>query len=130
MGGHVKDPTYHQVCHADTGHAEAVEVVYDPEKTTFEALARLFFEIHDPTQRDRQGPDIGAQYRSAVFYADEEQKKTAEKLVDLLTARGFRVATEIEKAGPFWKAEDAHQDYYRKTGKRPYCHMRVERFGD
>ena len=128
MGGSQDDPSYREICDGTTGHTEAVEVVFDPSKTDFETLARLFFEIHDPTQIDRQGPDVGDQYRSAVFYVDEEQKQTAEKLIQLLQDKGYRIATELVKADGFWVAEDYHQDYYRKNGKLPYCHSYQERF--
>lgn len=127
--GHKNNPTYKEVCYTDTGHAEAIEVEFDPGRTTFENLARLFFEIHDPTQVDRQGPDIGPQYRSGVYYLDEEQKEITNRLIDELTKRGFRVATEVKPATTFWPAEDYHQDYYTKTGHTPYCHTRVDRFG-
>lgn len=128
MGGHTSNPTYKEVCSGTTGHAETMEVVFDPAQTTFEKLARLFFEIHDPTQVNHQGPDFGEQYRSAVFYTGDEQKKTAEKLIGLLKGKGFAVATELTKAGTFWPAEEYHQDYYAKTGKRPYCHAYTKRF--
>jgi peptide methionine sulfoxide reductase msrA/msrB len=121
-GGTVDNPTYKQVCTGKTGHAEAVEVLYDPNQVNYEKLAKLFFEIHDFTQLSRQGPDIGYQYRSAIFYADEEQKKTAQKLIQLLTDKGYKVKTEFKKASTFWPAETYHQDYYIKTGKAPYCH--------
>jgi peptide methionine sulfoxide reductase msrA/msrB len=128
MGGSNDDPTYREVCDGGTGHAEAVEVVFDPSKTNFEQLARLFFEIHDPTQVDRQGPDVGDQYRSAVFYANDEQKRTSKSLIQLLKDKGYDVATELVKAESFWVAEDYHQDYYQKTGKTPYCHSYQKRF--
>jgi len=128
MGGRTESPTYHDVCSGTTGHAETVEVVFDPSRTSFEKLARLFFETHDPTQVNRQGPDIGDQYRSAIFYVSDEQKQTARKLIDLLEARGFHVATQLSEAGPFWVAEDYHQDYYLSNGKRPYCHSHTTRF--
>jgi peptide methionine sulfoxide reductase msrA/msrB len=128
MGGHKQNPTYKEVSYTPTGHAEAIEIVYDPQKTDFETLARLFFEIHDPEQVDRQGPDIGSQYRSAVFFTDDEQKKTAKKLVGILEEKGYKVATEIKKADTFWEAEDYHQNYYEKTGKQPYCHFYTKRF--
>jgi peptide methionine sulfoxide reductase msrA/msrB len=128
VGGKTANPTYQKVLSKRTGHAEAVEVVYDPQKTSFETLARLFFEIHDPTQMNRQGPDIGGQYRSAVFFLDDEQKRTTEHLVGLLEDKGLKVATQVVKAGRFWAAEDYHQDYYAKTGKEPYCHVRTKRF--
>jgi peptide methionine sulfoxide reductase msrA/msrB len=121
-GGHVPNPTYQQVCTGATGHAETVEVEYDPAVTDFETLARLFFETHDPTQVDRQGPDIGTQYRSAIYYLDEDQRKTAEKLVGELVAKGLDVATEITAASTFYPGEGYHQDYYDKTGGTPYCH--------
>lgn len=128
-GGTTAHPTYRQVCSGRTGHAEAVEVLFDPRATTFEALARLFFELHDPTQRDGQGPDLGPQYRSVVFAQDDAQARTAEALVAELRGQGLDVATRVEPAAPFWPAEGYHQDYYRKTGKTPYCHVRVPRFG-
>jgi len=128
MGGRKQDPTYREVCGGSTGHTEAIEVVYDPAETTYEKLARLFFEIHDPTQVNRQGPDIGEQYRSAIFYLDEEQKQTAEKLIRILGEKGYEIATELTPAGTFWEAEEYHQDYYRTRGGSPYCHTRKEIF--
>jgi peptide methionine sulfoxide reductase msrA/msrB len=122
-GGHVDHPTYEQVCTDRTGHAEAVEVLYDPSKTDYEQLAKLFFETHDFTQLNRQGPDIGRQYRSAIFYVNEEQKQIAERLVQRLRQMGYDVKTEITPAGKFWPAERYHQDYYNKTGGSPYCHV-------
>lgn len=127
-GGKVRQPTYEQVCTGLTGHAEAVEVIYDPEKTTYEELARLFFETHDPTQVNRQGPDIGHQYRSAIFYLDDRQREAADRLVEELEAGGLKVATEITPAGEFWPAEEYHQDYYDTKGGQPYCHRLVKRF--
>jgi peptide methionine sulfoxide reductase msrA/msrB len=128
MGGHTANPTYKQVCTGTTGHAETVEVTFDPAKTSYETLARLFFEIHDPTQVNRQGPDIGDQYRSAVFVTDEAQKATAEKLIGILKAKGYKVVTEVSQAGPFWEAEPYHQNYYEHTGGQPYCHVYEKRF--
>jgi len=128
VGGKTVAPTYREICAEDTGHAEAVEVLFDPKKVSFETLARLFFEIHDPTQVNRQGPDIGGQYRSAVFFLNEEQNRTTHRLMKILEDKGLRVATQVVKAGRFWPAEDYHQDYYAKTGKRPYCHIRTKRF--
>ncbi len=122
-GGHVPNPTYKQVCTDTTGHAEAVEVIYDPNETTYEKLARLFFETHDFTQLNRQGPDVGEQYRSAVFYLNDEQKKVALDLIETLKNKGFDVKTEVTEASKFWPAEKYHQDYYQKTGKTPYCHV-------
>jgi peptide methionine sulfoxide reductase msrA/msrB len=128
MGGHTAHPTYKQVCTGTTGHAETIEIVFDPAKTNFETLAKLFFEIHDPTQVNRQGPDIGDQYRSAIFYVDDAQKATAEKLIGILKAKGYKVVTELSKAGPFWEAEPYHQDYYGKNGQQPYCHVYEKKF--
>jgi len=122
-GGHVDDPTYKQVCSGETGEAEAIEVVFDPSKTTYENLAKLFFEIHDFTQVNRQGPDIGEQYRSEIFYTNDDQKIVAEKLIAILKDKGYKVATKVTKAGKFWSAEDYHQDYYEKAGKTPECHV-------
>lgn len=128
IGGHTKNPTYQEVCHNDTGHAEAVRIMYDPSKVSYEKLTKLFFEIHDPTQWKRQGPDIGDQYRSEIFYLDERQKKTAEELIGILQGKGYDVATKLTSATEFYPAEEYHQDYYHKTGKTPYCHIYTKRF--
>ena len=126
-GGEYACPTYEEVCAGRTGHAEAVRVVFDPALVSYEILARMFFEIHDPAQLNRQGPDVGTQYRSAIFCADEKQKETAEKLIAELQGRGWPVATVLEPLGPFYPAEDHHQDYFKKHG-RGLCHSRVSRF--
>ena len=128
MGGRTKDPTYKEVSSGTTGHAETVEVVFDPSKVSYEDLAKFFFEIHDPTQVDRQGPDVGRQYRSEIFYANPAQKAAAEKLVRTLEGKGLRIATKLTAAGPFYVAEDYHQDYYAMTGGEPYCHAYTKRF--
>jgi peptide methionine sulfoxide reductase msrA/msrB len=128
IGGHLDNPTYREVCSGRSGHAEATEVVYDPEKTDFETLARLFFETHDPTQVNRQGPDVGDQYRSEVFYLDDEQKEVTERLIRLLEEKGLRVATKLTPESQFWPAEEYHQKYYDKTGHSPYCHIYTRRF--
>ena len=127
-GGATANPTYEQICTGRTGHAEAVRVTYDPKRVSYEKLARLFFEIHDPTQRNRQGPDVGTQYRSAVFYLDESQKKAAEKLIAELRGKGYDVATQVVAAGAFHEAEGYHQDYFKKHPGHPTCHRRVPRF--
>ena len=128
IGGHTENPTYKEVCYENTGHAEAVEIVFDPKQVSYEELTRLFFEIHDPTQLDRQGPDIGDQYRSEIFYVDEEQKEITEKLISMLKSKGYKVATRVTEATTFWPAEDYHQDYYENKGSLPYCHGYTKRF--
>lgn len=127
-GGHTRNPSYKEVCAGGTGHAEAIEVIFDPAKVSYEDLAKLFFETHDPTQVNRQGPDIGEQYRSEIFYLDDNQKETAQKLMDMLKTKGYKVATRLSKASTFWKAEDYHQDYYEKKNGTPYCHIYTKRF--
>lgn len=128
MGGEEDNPTYDQVSAHETHHLETVRVRYDPDKIEFRAIAKRFFEIHDPTQADGQGPDIGEQYLSAVFYADEEQKRETEALIGLLRDNGYEVVTKVLPAKTFWAAEDYHQDYYDRTGKTPYCHVPIPRF--
>jgi peptide methionine sulfoxide reductase msrA/msrB len=127
-GGAVDNPTYGQVSTGTTGHAEVVEVTFDPTKISYEDLVKLFFETHDPTQVDGQGPDIGSQYRSAIFYTSEEQKIVAEKYSNILRDKGYDVVTEITKASKFYKAEDYHQDYYDHKGTTPYCHFYKAKF--
>lgn len=128
IGGHVDNPDYQSVCTGKTGHLEAVEVVFDPKLNSFAELARLFFEIHDFSQTDGQGPDIGEQYKSAIFASNPDQQKAAEEIIQQLRGMGYEVATEIRAAAKFWPAEDYHQDYYEKTGKSPYCHVRRKIF--
>lgn len=128
IGGHKEKATYYEVCSGTTGHAEAVEVIFDPSETSYEEVAKLFFETHNPAQKNRQGPDIGTQYRSAIFFVNDEQKEIGEKLIQTLKDKGHDVVTELTKAGPFWKAEDKHQQYYTKGGGNPYCHRYVKKF--
>ncbi|HCO68341.1 MAG TPA: methionine sulfoxide reductase [Dysgonomonas sp.] len=123
MGGHVDNPTYEQVCGKNTGHLETTEVDYDPSKTSYEELVKLFFETHDFTQTNGQGPDIGPQYLSAIFYSNDEEKAIAQKYIDILTSKGYKVATMLKPASEFWKAEDYHQQYYEHKGSTPYCHF-------
>lgn len=123
MGGHTSHPTYEEVCGGNSGHAEVVEVIYNPSLTNYEKLSRLFFEIHDPTQVNRQGPDIGEQYRSVIFYSNDEEKKTAEKLINILTENGYKIATKVEKITEFWEAEEYHQNYFKNSGKA--CHVKT-----
>lgn len=127
-GGTKQNPTYREVCSHVTGHYEAIEITYDPTQTNYETLAKLFFEIHDPTQANGQGNDIGQQYESVVFYVDDAQKAIAQKLINTLTEKGFKVATQLKMATKFWAAEEGHQEYYEKEGGTPYCHKRVTRF--
>jgi peptide methionine sulfoxide reductase msrA/msrB len=122
-GGKLKNPSYEDVCTGTTGHAEAVEVYYDPSVTDYETLAKLYFETHDFTQVNRQGPDIGEQYRSVIFYINDSQKLLAEKLIQVLAEKEYNVATKLEKASTFWVGEGYHQDYYNKKGGTPYCHV-------
>jgi peptide methionine sulfoxide reductase msrA/msrB len=125
MQGRVEQPTYDQVCDHETGHAETVKVVFDPARIGYERLLEAFFAMHDPTQLNRQGPDVGDQYRSGLWYTSEAQKSTAESFVQKLAAEkrygGRRIVTQIEPARTFWPAEDWHQDYVERTGRA--CHV-------
>lgn len=120
LGGTLENPTYHDVCTNTTGHAEVVEVQYDPAKVAYDQLLDVFWKIHDPTTLNRQGPDVGTQYRSAIFYHDEEQKAAAEASRERLHASGrFRrpIVTEISPTSQFYRAEEYHQRYLQKRGK-------------
>lgn len=128
IGGDKENPTYQEVKAHTTGHAEATLVEFDAEETTYTDLCKLFFEIHDPAQTDGQGPDIGPQYRSEIFYLNEAQKQQAEAVIALLREKGYEVNTRLTPATVFWPAEDYHQHYYDKTGGEPYCHIRVRKF--
>ncbi len=128
IGGHVRNPSYEQVCSGTTGHAEAVKVVFNPNEVSYEKLAKLFFETHDPAQVDRQGPDIGNQYRSEIFYTTDNQKQISEKLIKQLKEKGYKVVTKLTQASKFWQAENYHQDYYEHKGTKPYCHFYTKKF--
>ena len=118
MGGHVANPSYQDVCTGSTGHVEVVRVTFDPDVVTFREILEVFFSIHDPTSRDRQGNDVGTQYRSVIFYADEAQRATAAGMIREL---GPAVVTELRPAGPFYIAEDYHQKYFRNNPNQGYC---------
>lgn len=122
MGGHTEHPSYKEVCEGTTGHLEVTEVEYDATKTGYDDLVKLFFETHDFTQTNGQGPDIGEQYLSCIFYSTSDEKAIAEKRMEELTSKGYKVATMLKPASKFWKAEDYHQQYYEHKGTRPYCH--------
>lgn len=122
-GGEIINPTYEDVCTGKTNHAEAVEVIFDPKITSFETLTNYFFEIHDPTQYMRQGPDIGSQYRSAIFYLTLAQKEIADSIIDNLKKQGSKVVTIVQPASVFYVAEEYHQDYCTKIGRPPSCHI-------
>ncbi|HMN39427.1 MAG TPA: peptide-methionine (S)-S-oxide reductase MsrA [Phycisphaerales bacterium] len=132
-GGHTPNATYKQVCSSTTGHAEVVKIEFDPSKISYEKLVGKFFKFHDPTQVNRQGPDVGTQYRSAIFYYSPEQKATAEAVKARLDKSGkFKapIATEIVKAGEFWRAEEYHQNYFAKNGLENNCHLPPADDGD
>lgn len=127
MGGTTSNPTYEEVSTGATGHAETVHVQFDPSKVGYEELVKLFFEIHDPTQYNRQGPDIGTQYRSVIFYTNEQQKNIAEKCMDILTQNNYCIVTQLVAISTFFPAENYHQKFTARTG-RGECHLRVNRF--
>lgn len=122
-GGDVEKPKYEEVCSGNTGHVEAVLVEYDPKELSYEELAKMFFETHDPTQVGGQGPDIGSQYKSVIFYDNEDEKKIAQNLIDILKKKGMKIATELKPLEKFWPAEEYHQNYYANNGQSPYCHI-------
>lgn len=128
IGGFTAFPSYEEVCSHNTGHAEAIRITFDPTIVSYETLAKLFFEIHDPTQLNHQGPDIGDQYRSEIFYNSPEQKETAEKLIAILKEKGYDVVTKVTGATTFYPAEDYHQNYYNQKGTQPYCHFYSKKF--
>jgi len=135
MGGHIAQPTYREVCTGRTGHAEVVQMTYDPSVVTLQDLLSVFFGTHDPTTLNRQGEDVGTQYRSVIFYRDEAQRLVAESMIEQLNrdlSFGRPVVTELAEAGVFYVAEDYHQEYFRLHGEEPYCRLvvrpKVEKF--
>ena len=139
IGGHVKNPAYREVCAGTTGHAEAVRITFDPAEISFADLLEVFFAIHDPTTKDRQGNDVGTQYRSAIFYTSDEQKRAAEeKIKQLSGAFAAPIVTEVAPATAFYEAEGYHQEYFENNPAQPYCQMVVapkvrkalEKFGE
>ncbi|GGL69796.1 peptide-methionine (S)-S-oxide reductase MsrA [Halocalculus aciditolerans] len=127
-GGHVEDPSYEAVCEGDTGHAEVIEVAFDPEEITYEQLLAVFFTVHDPTTLNRQGPDVGSQYRSAVFYENDEQREAVESFVEELESEGVYedIVTEVEPRTEFYEAEAYHQDYFEKNPGSTYCQVNTQ----
>jgi len=128
-GGRVDHPSYRQVCTGTTGHAEVVQISFDPSVISFRELLEIFFAIHDPTTLNRQGPDAGTQYRSAIFYHDAEQKRVAEEVISELRAAGvwrYPIVTEVAPLEVFYQAEDYHDEYYRRNTEQPYCQVVIE----
>lgn len=128
MGGHKENPTYQQVCSGNTGHVEVVRVTFDPNELSYRELLDVFFTIHDPTTLNRQGNDVGTQYRSVIFYTSEQQRKTAEQLIaELNAARHWPnpIVTTVEPAKKFFEAEDYHQEYFANNPNQPYCQFVV-----
>jgi len=126
-GGHVDDPTYQQVCSGETGHAEVVQVTFDPKKIGYEALLDWFFRSHDPTTLNRQGADVGTQYRSAIFTHSDAQRQVAEKLIARIQPNfGSKIVTEVTPIGAFWPAEKYHQNYFRNNSNQRYCELVIK----
>lgn len=128
-GGHVKNPAYREVCSETTGHAEAVKILYDKTMVSYEALLAIFFTTHDPTTPNRQGNDVGTQYRSEIFYVDEQQKTAATQYIEMLTAQKVfprKIVTKISPLADFYKAEESHQDYYDRHTGQPYCQVIIQ----
>jgi peptide-methionine (S)-S-oxide reductase len=128
-GGHVDDPGYKAVCRGTTGHAEAVQVEYDPDRISYADLLEVFFTIHTPTTTDREGPDVGSQYRSAIYYHDDRQHELAENYIEALEEKGGYddpIVTELEALERFWEAEEYHQDYFEKNPSDAYCRMHAK----
>lgn len=128
-GGTVKNPSYHDVCAGTTGHAEAVQIFFNPKVISFKELLEIFFSIHDPTTINRQGADVGTQYRSAIFYHNDRQKEIAGQLIEEMQAAniwGDPIVTEVTSFRHFYPAEDYHQHYFKRNGDQPYCHVVIE----
>jgi peptide-methionine (S)-S-oxide reductase len=128
MGGHMPNPTYRAVCNGDTGHAEVVQVTFDPEQISFREILEVFFTIHDPTTLNRQGADVGTQYRSAIFTHSDAHQATAKQVIADLTAQKLwsnPIVTEVTPASEFYPAEDYHQEYFARNGGQPYCQVVV-----
>lgn len=128
IGDNIPNPNYEMVCYQNTNYAEAVKITFNSSLTNYQTLVKYFLEIHDPTQFNKQGPDIGKQYRSEIFYTNELQKTIATKLVTQLKTKGYKVVTKITAASTFYRAEEYHQNYYKKKGNIPYCHFHTKRF--
>jgi peptide-methionine (S)-S-oxide reductase len=125
-GGHVKSPSYEAVCAGITGHAEVVQLTFDPQRISYRDILQVFFSIHNPTTLNRQGADVGSQYRSAIFYHDETQKETAEETIQAIAASGLwedPIVTEVAAYDGFYPAEDYHQEYYQRNSYQPYCQV-------
>ena len=125
-GGHVPNPTYRAVCSETTGHAEVVQVTFDPSVVSYKDILEVYFTIHDPTTLNRQGADVGTQYRSVIFYHDDEQRGIAERVISELESEGIwsdQIVTEVEPFDEFYVAEDYHQNYFRNNGFQPYCQV-------
>ena len=126
-GGHTDDPTYKEVCNGTTGHAEAVQITYDTDEISYRDILEVFFTIHDPTTENRQGPDVGSQYRSGVYYHDDEQREIVEAYIEELEESGeySGIVTEVAPLETFYRAEEKHQDYFEKHPNQPYCRMQI-----
>jgi peptide methionine sulfoxide reductase msrA/msrB len=122
-GGDLDNPKYKAICYGDTGHKEVIKVTFDTRKVSVEQVLKYFFEIHNFSQTDGQGNDIGDQYLSVIFYEDDNVKEITQSIIDMLIQKGYKVATILQKFDKFWPAEDYHQNYYGKNGKLPYCHI-------
>lgn len=125
-GGAIPNPTYHQVCSGSTGHAEVIQIIFDTTKISYDDILRIFFHLHDPTTLNRQGGDVGSQYRSVIFHHDEEQKNIAEKIKKEINQTGLwknSIVTQIEPCPTFYKAEDYHQNYFQTNSSQPYCQV-------